>query len=64
MFPGDSLAVQLPSLDEMVDGTLGGGVEITHDHAQGVAVALAHNIVHHIQQRPQLRNLQASREWQ
>lgn len=59
MLPGDGLAVQLPRLDEVVHSTLGGGVEVPHDHPQGVVVALAHDVVHHIQQGPQLSNLHA-----
>ena len=58
MLSGHSLAVQLPSLDEVVYSTLRGGVEVSHDHAQSVAIAFAHNVVHDIQQRPQLSNLQ------
>lgn len=57
MLSGDCLTVQLTSLDELVHCTLGGGVEVPHDHAQGIAVAFAHNVIHDIQQRPQLGNL-------
>lgn len=57
MLPGDCLTVQLTSLDELVHCTLGGGVEVPHDHAQGIAVAFAHNVIHDIQQRPQLGDL-------
>ncbi len=64
MLPGDSLAIQFTSFDELVDGTLRGGVEVTHDHAQGITVALAHDVVHDIQQRPQLGNLHAEKEHQ
>lgn len=59
MLPGDSLAVQLPSPDELVYSALGSGVEVPHDHAQGVIIALAYNVVHDIQQGPQLSNLHA-----
>ncbi len=64
MLPRDCLAIQFTSFDELVDSTLWGGVEVAHDHAQGVAVALAHNVVHDIQQRPQLGNLHAEKEHQ
>ena len=64
MLSGDCLTVQFTSFDELVNSTLWGGVEVTHDHAQGVAVALAHNVVHDIQQRPQLGNLHAEKERQ
>ena len=57
MLPGDCLTVQLTSLNKLVHCTLGGGVEVPHDHAQGIAVALAHNVIHDIQQCPQLGNL-------
>ena len=61
MLSGDSLAVQFSSLDELVNSTLWSGVEVPHDHAQRVAIALAHNVIHDIQQRPQLSNLQSRR---
>ena len=60
VLPGDSLAVQLASSDELVYSALGSGVEVPHDHAQGVVVALAHNVVHDVQQGPQLSNLHAT----
>ncbi len=62
MLPRDCLAIQFTSFDELVDSTLWGGVEVAHDHAQGIAVTLAHNVVHDIQQRPQLGNLHAEKE--
>ena len=61
MLPRDCLAIQFTSLYELVDGTLRGGVEVAHDHAQGIAVALAHDVIHDIQQRPQLSNLHAEK---
>ncbi len=64
MLPRDCLAIQFTSFDELVDSTLWGGVEVAHDHAQGIAIALAHNVVHDIQQRPQLGNLHAKKEHQ
>ena len=62
MLPRDCLAIQFTSFDELVYSTLRSGVEIAHDHAQGIAVALTHNVVHDIQQRPQLGYLQADKE--
>lgn len=61
MLSGHSLAVQLSSLDEVVYSTLRSRVEVPHDHTQSVAIALAHNVIHDIQQRPQLRDLQSWR---
>ena len=61
MLPGDGLAVQLAGSDELVYSALGGGVEVPHDHAQGVVVALAHNVIHDVQQGTQLSNLHATR---
>ena len=61
MFSGDSLAIQLASLDELIDRTLRSGVEIAHNHAQCVAIALAYNVIHDIQQCPQLSNLHRTR---
>ena len=64
MLSWDCLAVQFTSFNELVHSTLWGGVEVAHDHAQGIAVALAHNVIHDIQQRPQLGNLHAENEHQ
>ena len=61
MFSGDSLAIQLACLDELIDRTLRSGIEISHNHAQCVAIALAHNVIHDIQQCPQLSNLHRTR---
>ena len=61
MLPGNSLAVQLASSDELVYSTLRSGVEIPHDHAKGVVIALAHNIIHDVQQGSQLSNLHATK---
>ncbi len=59
MLPGNALAVQLASLDELVHRALGSGIEVAHDHTKSVAVALAHNVVHDVQQGAQLSNLHA-----
>lgn len=61
MLPGDSLAIQLASSDELVYSALRSRVEVPHDHAQGVVIALAHDVIHDVQQSSQLSNLHATR---
>ena len=49
MLPGDGLAIQLASPNELVYSALRSGVEVPHDHAKGIVVALAYDVIHDIQ---------------